>query len=119
MKDSKYFKPHEFECKCGCGLNNVSDELIDLLDAAREEAGVPFIITSGCRCGEHNRKVGGSENSAHLRGLAADIRVSGSQARFKIKKALYSNGAKRIGHHKLFVHVDVDESLAQSVEFIY
>lgn len=35
----------------------------------------PVIVTSGYRSPEVNRKVGGAKNSAHLSGLAADIKV--------------------------------------------
>lgn len=33
----------------------------------------PMIITSGYRCRELNREVGGQPNSAHIQGLAADF----------------------------------------------
>ena len=44
-----------------------------LLEPARLIVG-PIIITSGFRCEEVNRKVGGVRNSQHLVGQAADIR---------------------------------------------
>ncbi len=116
---SKYFKPEEFTCKCGCGLNNVDPQLVELLEAAREIAGIPFVINSGCRCEEHNKNVGGTENSTHIEGKAADIRCTDSRSRFKIKQALYAAGAKRIGHHPSFIHVDVATDKSQEVEFIY
>jgi zinc D-Ala-D-Ala carboxypeptidase len=44
-----------------------------LLERIRELLGAPVIVTSGYRCPVLNRAVGGSVNSAHMQGLAADI----------------------------------------------
>ena len=51
----KHFKQEEFTCKCGCGFNNINDELVLLLDIARGLAKVPFSINSAYRCEKHNR----------------------------------------------------------------
>lgn len=49
-------------------------ELVDiLLDPLREAWGGPLTVTSGYRCPELNRAVGGSETSAHPAGWAADL----------------------------------------------
>lgn len=49
-------------------------ELVDkLLDPLREAWGGPLIVTSGYRCPELNRAVGGSATSAHTAGWAADL----------------------------------------------
>ena len=49
-------------------------ELVDkLLDPLREAWGGPLIVTSGYRCPELNRAVGGSETSADTAGWAADL----------------------------------------------
>ena len=45
-------------------------------DEIREKDGKPIIITSGYRCQELNKKVGGKSNSFHLKGLAADLKYS-------------------------------------------
>ena len=64
------------------GINNVPTEdirenlrvLVDcLLDPLREMWGAPLIVTSGYRCAELNRAVGGVTNSHHLKGMAADL----------------------------------------------
>jgi uncharacterized protein YcbK (DUF882 family) len=45
------------------------EELIEI----RGEFNSPLIITSGARCKVHNKAVGGSSNSQHLFGRAADF----------------------------------------------
>ena len=115
----KHFKKSEFQCKCGCGLNNISFELVKKLDIARETANIPFHINSACRCETHNKKVGGSKNSSHLKGLAVDIRVRNSNERFIIKKSLYDIGVERFGDANSFLHCDIDDSKIQKVEWKY
>lgn len=49
------------------------NELGVLLDKIRSNWGSPIRVTSGYRCPELNKKVGGAKNSAHLYGYAADL----------------------------------------------
>ena len=44
-----------------------------ILQPLRDAWGKPINVTSGYRCSELNKAVGGSGNSAHLYGYAADI----------------------------------------------
>lgn len=44
----------------------MDERLMVLLDQARQEAGVPFIVTSGARPPAVNRAAGGATDSAHL-----------------------------------------------------
>lgn len=46
-----------------------------ILEPLRELLGKPIRITSGYRCPELNKAVGGAANSAHIQGFAADIQV--------------------------------------------
>lgn len=65
------------------GINNkISDArhvaniytLVDnVLDPLREIIDIPIYVNSGYRCAALNTAVGGSDNSQHTRGLAADI----------------------------------------------
>lgn len=48
-----------------------------VLDRIREEYKHPIYVSSGYRCPELNRAVGGALNSQHVSGLAADIYVKG------------------------------------------
>lgn len=69
----KNFKKSEFKCPC-CGEygNGIASTLLDVLQKLRDKYG-SVEITSGYRCSKFNKKVGGANNSAHLKGLAADF----------------------------------------------
>lgn len=53
------------------------EELLEVLDDLREFYGKPIRITSGFRCTELNKLVGGSPTSAHGVGYAADLQPMG------------------------------------------
>ena len=116
---SFFFKPSEFECKCGCGLNNIDPHLVYLLDTLRKIISAPIIITSGCRCKEHNKLVGGKNNSAHLKGLAVDIRVASDKYRYQLIRIALTMEFNRIGISKKFIHLDIDETKTQDVVWLY
>lgn len=52
--------------------------LDDVLERIRALVGKPISINSGYRNVTHNRRVGGSTNSQHMKGQAADIECIGS-----------------------------------------
>ena len=54
-------------------VSNINDLVTNVLDRLRGEWGRPIIVTSGYRCKELNAAVGGTRNSQHLKGQAADI----------------------------------------------
>lgn len=73
MKLAKDFDDYEFTCKCGCGRNKISDELVQKLQKLKDELGAELcIITSGYRCPTHSVRVGGYVDDAHTRGIASD-----------------------------------------------
>ena len=123
----RYFRPEEFDCKCkkckdngeGRGIDMMDDYFLQMLDDARHKAGIPFVITSGYRCPSHNRAVGGVANSAHTKGLAADIACSDERSRGYIIGALYEASFNRIGIHPDFIHVDDDDSKSADVVWLY
>jgi len=110
----KNFNYDEFDSPLQEGSGQLmSNELIGMLDAARDLAGVPFKITSGYRIEadiERLRKAGYkvSNTSSHLKGLAADIACTNSSDRFNMLDALLSVGFSRIGIADTFIHVDID-----------
>lgn len=56
---------------------NLKKLATELLEPIRAVFGVPIQINSGYRCPELNAAVGGSANSQHLRGEAADLVIRG------------------------------------------
>lgn len=115
----RYFKQEEFACRCGgttpgCKGVHIDVDFADMMDRLRHAAQIPIIITSGYRCPSYNATVGGKSNSAHVKGLAADIKCTDSQRRFWIIKAAIDVGFNRIGIGSDFIHVDYDESLPEA-----
>lgn len=112
----KYFKPEEFACKC-CGEMNINLDLVKILDEIREELKFPFIILSGYRCPKHNQEIGSSDDSAHPKGNATDIKIMASMKRYLFLR-LAIKKFKRIGIYKTFIHVDIDPDLPQPVMWV-
>ncbi len=118
----KHFDESEFYCQCGeCGLDweYMQPDFLEMLDDARQQAGVPFVITSSIRCEDHNRDEGGAIDSAHLTGYAVDIRVHGSRERFMVIKGALAAGFTRIGIAKAFVHMDCSPDHDSQVAWVY
>lgn len=120
----KYYKLTDFACKDGCGLCAPSNDLIEKLEMASNVLGKELVITSACRCKEHNSNIGGTPTSSHLQnayGLcnAVDIMVNSDHDRFEILKELLFAGFKRIGIGKTFIHADVDNEKNQERIWTY
>ncbi len=106
---SPHFTVRELSCPC-CGRIRVEPLLVRLLEELRAELGRPIRVTSGYRCPDHNRAVGGVPRSRHLEGRAVDLACPpGEQARLIAR-------ARRIGFDQTiayagrgFVHLGVPE----------
>lgn len=110
------FKVREFICPC-CHKEGITDELVFHLQLVHDMLPVHrvMIVTSGYRCEEHNKEVKGVENSAHTKGLAADIKYDDSSHKFMLIDAFIKVGFKRIGIYETFIHVDLDTTKPQKV----
>ena len=113
------FTSEEMACNCGCGEGTMDASFMEALQNARRIFQQPMVITSGFRCEQHNRDVGGTPDSAHLRGKAADIKTSGSRERFLLVDALRISGFTRIGMANSFTHADNDSDLPHLVIWLY
>lgn len=118
-KLSDNFKVKEFACKDGSDEVLISDELVTALQKIRTHFGKAVTITSAYRTKAHNKKVGGATSSQHLKGTAADIKVSDTGP---LVVALYAQslGVKGIGLYSYisggFVHIDVRNGKSRWVQ---
>ena len=113
-----YFKQDEFKCPC-CGEVSISAFLLHKLNKIREAFGKPMIVSSGYRCKARNFEVGGKPNSAHRKGMAADIQCFSSHDRMLLIRLALEAGFTRIGVGEDFIHLDVDTLLPQEVLWVY
>ena len=56
-------------------VRNINLLVDNVLDPVRDMVNAPIIITSGYRCPQVNRLVGGVDNSQHMSGCAADFHI--------------------------------------------
>jgi len=112
----KYFTHEEFDCPTKKGSGKLMEKnFLEMIDSAREIAGIPFYINSGYRTPEHNQAIGGSKNSSHMRYCAADIHCANGPDRLTMVYALIKAGFRRIGIAKTFVHCDSDRNKNHSI----
>lgn len=109
-----HFSRHEFACRCGCGFDGVDPELVTLLEEIRQHYDRPVIVQSGCRCENHNRRVGGAVLSWHRYGKAADIRVKGLPPEYiaDYLEECYPD-TLGIGRYRWWTHVDIRQKRAR------
>lgn len=85
---TKHFSYREFEMSATADRLDICNVVVDVrvrnairalvlnvLEPLRLELGMPVHVSSGYRCPELNREVGGTPDSQHVRGEAADIYV--------------------------------------------
>jgi len=105
----------EFACKCErgdkCDAKPMEKETILKLTKVRLDFGKKMIITSAARCLEHNRKIGGADNSFHLIGKAVDIKTNSAVHAGMILRLGIRHGFTGIGISKNgFIHLDTRPS---------
>lgn len=116
MKLTENFSREEFDCADGSEMPtdvqlNVA-ELAVQLEIIRAHFNAPIKINSAYRSPEHNESVGGSKNSQHLLGKAADIVVKGvspddvaDAIDFLIATGMLKEGG--LGRYNTFTHYDI------------
>ena len=101
----RFFKPSEFTMDGKNVFDKMDTEFLSLLYQCREQAGVPFIISSCYRTPSKNRKVGGSVGSLHLKGRAVDVICTMGETRAKIIRAALGLGMS-VGVMQNALHLD-------------
>ena len=115
---SENFSRSEFACKC-CGEQiEMNADLIKSLQKLRTIYGKPITINSGYRCPEHNKAVGGVNDSEHVTGEAVDISCTTSQLRYELVELSLCR-FQRIGIAKTFLHFGVGKAKSQDVIWVY
>mgnify|MGYP006282664041 CR=1 FL=1 len=122
MKLTQNFSKIEFESRDGSDmpddvLNNLK-ELAKNLQKLRDHFGEPIHINSAYRSPAHNARVGGSPNSQHLLGKAADMSMknySPKQVSLVIEKMINAGKISEggVGLYNGFVHYDIRGSRAR------
>ena len=115
---TKNFKTAEFACP-GCDAVKMDIYFVKTLQLLRDEYGSPMRINSGFRCEKHNKKVGGSDSSSHLWGMASDISVTDSILRYRMIQCAQKIGIERIGIRRDFIHFDTDYKKKTPVIWTY
>jgi len=82
-------------------LRNVANRL----QLLRDLLGKPIRVTSGYRSIQHNARIGGSPNSFHILGMAADIVVDGMSPKEVQEYLKHWSGG--LGSYDTFTHVDI------------
>lgn len=126
MKLSEHFTLEELtfsQTAVRNGINNNPSQavrnnlktLADNLEKIRTLLGFPLKISSAFRCMELNRKIGGSVNSAHMDGLAADFTCEKFGKPIDVVKALHKSGIKvdQVIEEGTWVHVSFDPKMRQ------
>ena len=83
------FSRAEMACRCGCGIYEMDDEFMRMLQELRNEMNGPLRVTSARRCDRHNDAVStakNQKNGVHTLGQASDILISERGRCFCLKK---------------------------------
>ena len=113
---TKNLSREEVACRCGCGWDTFDYKIATafqlICDAVSDELKTKCIaiIHSGCRCENHNQKIGGNPRSFHVKGKAIDFHI-----KYYAIDDLYAMARKvlpmkdyDIVKYDTFIHVEYD-----------
>ena len=101
------FRVSDFKCKCGCGEVLYTPKLVETLGKLKEQFRRDVVVTSGYRCEDRNREVGGIEGSLHTEGRAVDFVVRGVSPAKVVQYLSDFDGG--VGEYERHVHIDNGE----------
>ena len=108
------YERKDFVCSCGCGVNNIHDDVVELCNDIFKETGRYYNINSGFRCNLHPESVK-NPTSSHILGLAVDLAVEDIEGRYLLVKALIDLGILRFGYYSWGCHLDLDKDKKQRI----
>ena len=109
---SEHFKLLEFQSGDTQEVK-IDPELIEKLEKLRKRIGQPLVINSGYRTLEHNKAVGGAENSLHPTGKAGDIAKVKGLSIDEMAVLAQKAGFDGIGKYNWGIHADVRGTVAR------
>lgn len=111
MSKWEYFSEEELSCSCGCGKADMNEDFMYKLIRVRKELGKPMVITSGYRCEDYNKSIGGVKGSAHTKGRAVDVSIKGMPEADQVRLLEYAihfniRGLGINDKRSHFIHID-------------
>lgn len=100
------FLPKELASK-GDGSLLISKDALRGLQRLRHLYGKALIINSAYRDSAHNKRVGGSINSRHVKGDAFDIHIENVEMGRQLERLAVECEFTAIGRYSNFIHVDM------------
>ncbi len=102
---SEHFKVKEFACKDGSDTVLIDQQLVYYCEMIRIHFGKPITVNSGYRTPAYNKRVGGAGGSYHMKGMAADIVVSGVSPQ-RVAQYAEEIGVQALHAYNTFTHID-------------
>lgn len=104
--------------------------VIEILQPIRDAYKHAINVTSGYRCDELNKAVGGSKTSQHLKGQAVDIKASvGTNAKlFNLIKSMIESGEIKVGQliweygttaEPKWIHISLPYTKINNIIYLY
>ena len=108
------FSKSEMACRCGCGIFEMDDEFMRMLQELRNQMQRPLRVSSARRCDTHDHEVStakNKKNGVHTLCQAADVLIHGEVAmkHFERARLIGFSGislSQRGDHVSRFVHLD-------------
>lgn len=110
--DIKYFKPAEFDCPgFPDSWSKMQVDIIKKVDLLRAKCRFSLTIPKGgaYRTPSYNKRIGGAQNSYHVRGMALDIKCTDSTKRRIIIEKAMELGFNGIIVYSAHIHLDIRE----------
>jgi len=105
---TEHFRLEELVCPC-CERIRITPGFyihMELLERLRRDYGEPIMVNSGYRCPDHNKEIGGTENSWHMR-FATDLGETDEDKRRELYKIALSLNFGGIGLYTWGIHLDM------------
>ena len=88
----------------------IDTRIVIIVERLRRELEIPLVITSGYRTKAHNKRVGGSKGSYHMKGMAVDIKPVGNKVSLR-KLFIRATKIKGVGglgwYEDSHIHIDI------------